>query len=215
MFWSILATMFVITLVGWFGLPGLLVLLGVKFARKKRLEGKRVAEQRLLQAAPGELVPVSARISCPKNEREQLKSLERRLVTAHENCLAALDTKFPSELARARVAPVLEEAYAQIRSEIESIYAFCNRNDLTGTLEKARTSTTAQDIYMNAYQRDLAKVDVAISKTEECLAAYERTIATLEVSSVESDIGSDFDASIEMLRDLRDELPLYNLEDRI
>ena len=55
----------------------------------------------------------------------------------------------------------------------------------------------------------------AIQKTEECLSAYERTVATLEVSSSEMDIGSDFDESIMMLRDLRNELPRYNLEDKI
>ena len=47
------------------------------------------------------------------------------------------------------------------------------------------------------------------------MAAYERTVATLEVSSVESDISSDFDASIQMLKDLREELPQYSLEDQI
>ena len=68
---------------------------------------------------------------------------------------------------------------------------------------------------MQAYQRDLAKVQDAILKTEECLTAYERTVATLEVSSVGTDIGSDYDIAIEMLDDLREELPRYNLEDRV
>ena len=103
----------------------------------------------------------------------------------------------------------------QIRDEIESIYAFCERNDLVGTLKKANSSTTAKDIYLQAYQRDLAKVQDAILKTEECLTAYERTVATLEVSSVGTDIGSDYDIAIEMLDDLREELPRYNLEDRV
>ena len=138
-----------------------------------------------------------------------------RLSTAHAQCREALDTRLSSELARARIEPPLEDAYAQIREEIASIYAFCARNDLTGTLKKANTTMTAKDIYLNAYERDLAKVQEAIGKTEECLAAYERTVATLEVSSVEADLSSDFDASIEMLRDLREELPLYRLEDQI
>ncbi|MBR1828452.1 MAG: hypothetical protein IJ781_02935 [Atopobiaceae bacterium] len=141
--------------------------------------------------------------------------MEHRLITAHEQCVEALNTRLSSELARARIAPPMEEAYEQISNEIESIYAFCERNDLVGTLKKASTSEAAKDIYLEAYQRDLAKVQEAIQKTEECLSAYERTVATLEVSSSEMDIGSDFDESIMMLRDLRNELPRYNLEDKI
>ena len=148
-------------------------------------------------------------------ERDALIKMERRLVAAHTSCTEALDNRLTSELARARVEPPLEEAFEQIRDEIESIYAFCERNDLVGTLKKANSSTTAKDIYLQAYQRDLAKVQDAIQKTEECLTAYERTVATLEVSSVESDIGSDYDIAIEMLDDLREELPRYNLEDRV
>ncbi|MBQ9005092.1 MAG: hypothetical protein IJ092_01840 [Atopobiaceae bacterium] len=141
--------------------------------------------------------------------------MEHRLITAHEQCVEALNTRLSSELARARIAPPMEEAYEQISNEIESIYDFCERNDLVGTLKKASTSEAAKDIYLEAYQRDLAKVQEAIQKTEECLSAYERTVATLEVSSSEMDIGSDFDESIMMLRDLRNELPRYNLEDKI
>ena len=151
----------------------------------------------------------------PVREKETLRKMERRLVTAQQQCQQALDTRLTSELARARVAPPLDEAYEQISSEIESIYAFCARNDLVGTYKKAKSSTSAQDIYLGAYERDLAKVQAAIEKTEECLSAYERTVATLEVSSVETDINSDFDAAIEMLVELQDELPRYSLEDSI
>lgn len=205
-----------VVLLGWAVLPAALMVLGIRFARKRLMgdsDGTRSERPRLPQG--GQIVPASARTGCPVKEKEALRKLEKRLVVAYNRYRIALDTKITSELARARVAPLLEEAYAQIKGEIESIYAFCARTDLVGMLKKAESTTTAKDIYLEAYQRDLAKVQAAIAKTEECLAAFERTVATLEVSSVEADISSDFDASIEMLRDLRDELPLYNLEDRI
>lgn len=216
MFWALLAVL-IAGVASWVILPPALMFFGVRFAKKHLLgEGSgEVATNHRLPGRTGELVPASARTGCPTKERDALRKLEKRLVVAHQQCERALDTKLSSDLARARVAPPLEEAYAQIAEEIESIYAFCARNDLVGTLKKASVSTTAKDIYLEAYARDLAKVQEAIDKTEECLAAYERTVATLEVSSVESDISSDFDASIEMLRDLRDELPRYSLEDRI
>lgn len=217
MFWFILLLMMSYVIVGWVCIPIALVFFGARFVRRRLLgqgDAPR-AQRRLGNPHSGELVPAGARAGCPPKEKETLRKLERRLVTAHEQCLAALDTRLTSELARARVAPPLEEAYAQIKEEIESIYAFCARNDLTGTLKKANSTMTAKDIYLDAYQRDLGKVHAAIAKTEECLAAYERTVATLEVSSVEADIASDFDASIAMLEDLRNELPRYNLEDRL
>ena len=209
----LLATM-LFGLVGWAALPAVLVFFGVRLARKHLL-GDGGASQRRLGSSAGELAPSSARKGVPAEERETLRRMEKRLQTARRQCMAAVDAKISSELARSRVVPPLEDAYAQIRAEIDAIYAFCTRNDLVGTLKKANSSETARDIYLEAYERDLSKVQAAIDKTEECLAAYERTVATLEVSSVEADIGSDFDASIEMLRDLRDELPLYSLEDRV
>lgn len=191
----------------WVGLP---LALGFFVFRRVR---KR------LQAANGgrspALLPASTRKGCPAKEKETLRKMERRLIAAHQQCMEALDTRLTSELARARIAPPMEEAYQQINGEIESIYAFCERNDLVGTLKKANASEAAKDIYFEAYQRDLAKVQEAIQKTEEVLSAYERTVATLEVSSSEMDIGSDFDDSIRMLRDLRNELPRYNLEDKV
>lgn len=197
----------------WIAIPVVLIVFGVRLVKRHLLPAAR--GQEVLPGPAGEVVSAYARRSCPQKERETLRKLERRLAIAHERSVAAIETKLPSELARARVAPALEDAYTQIKNEIASIYAFCERTDLAGTLKKANTSTTAKDIYLEAYERDLAKVQVAIEKTEECLAAYERTIATLEVSSVEADIDSDFDAAIETLRDLRDELPRYNLEDRV
>ena len=214
MFWMVLFTVMAALVVGWVALPAAAVFFGVKLVRKHML-GEGSSGQRRLPPRSGELVPANARIGCPINEKEHLRKLERRVLAARVQSLNALDTKITSELARARIAPPLEEAYLQIKEEIESIYAFCARNDLVGTLKKANTSTSAKDIYLEAYQRDIEKVHAAIDKTEECLAAYERTVATLEVSSVEADISSDFDSSIEMLRSLREELPLYNLEDRI
>lgn len=214
MFWSMLVGILVFGVVGWVVLPAVLVAFGVKMA-KRHLLGEGDGGRPRLGPGSGELVPAGARRGIPVREKETLRKLEKRLASAHTRCLDALDTKLTSELARARVEPPLEEAYDQIRAEIESIYAFCARNDLVGTLKKANTTTTASDIYLDAYERDLAKVQAAIGKTEECLAAYERTVATLEVSSVEADLSSDFDASIEMLRDLRDELPRYSLEDRV
>lgn len=178
----------------------------------------RFARKRLAGAQGGRFakaLPAGTRKGCPAKEREALRKMEQRLITAHQQCLEALDTRLSSELARARIAPPLEEAYEQISYEIESIYAFCERNDLVGTLKKASGSSTAKDIYLEAYQRDLGKVQAAIQKTEEVLSAYERTVATLEVSSSEAEISSDFDYSIEMLKNLRDELPRYNLEDKV
>lgn len=207
MSWLLVVITIATVLVGWVGLPAALAFLTFRFVRRR------------LQAANGgrspALLPASARKGCPAREKEALRSMERRLVTTHQQCLDALDTRLSSELARARIAPPLEEAYEQISYEIESIYAFCERNDLVGTLKKANGSSTAKDIYLEAYQRDLAKVQAAIQKTEEVLSAYERTVATLEVSSSEAEIGSDFDYSIEMLKNLRDELPRYNLEDKV
>ena len=191
----------------WIVLPATLIALGARFIKR------RVLGPAATRSTP--LLPGASRDGCPAAERDALIKMERRLATAHSNCLAALDNRLESELARARVAPALDEAFEQIRDEIESIYAFCERNDLVGTLKKANSSTTAKDIYLQAYQRDLAKVQDAILKTEECLTAYERTVATLEVSSVGTDIGSDYDIAIEMLDDLREELPRYNLEDRV
>lgn len=217
MYWWILLATVLFGVGAWAVLPAILVALGVRFARRRMLGDGGSSRRPLLGSSSrsGDLVPAGARKGCPAKEKEALRRMERRLVSAHQQCLAAIDTKLPSELARARVTPPLEDAYAQIGQEIASIYAFCDRNDLVGTLRKANSSSSAKDIYLQAYQRDLAKVREAIAKTEECLAAYERTVATLEVSSVEADISSDFDASIEMLRDLRDELPRYNLEDRV
>lgn len=217
MYWWILLVTVLFGVGAWAVLPAILVALGVRFARRRMLGDGGSSRRPLLGSSSrsGDLVPAGARKGCPAKEKEALRRMERRLVSAHQQCLAAIDTKLPSELARARVIPPLEDAYAQIGQEIASIYAFCDRNDLVGTLRKANSSSAAKDIYLQAYQRDLAKVQEAIAKTEECLAAYERTVATLEVSSVEADISSDFDASIEMLRDLRDELPRYNLEDRV
>lgn len=217
MYWWILLVTVLFGVGAWAVLPAILVALGVRFARRRMLGDGGSSRRPLLGSSSrsGDLVPAGARKGCPAKEKEALRRMERRLVSAHQQCLAAIDTKLPSELARARVTPPLEDAYAQIGQEIASIYAFCDRNDLVGTLRKANSSSSAKDIYLQAYQRDLAKVREAIAKTEECLSAYERTVATLEVSSVEADISSDFDASIEMLRDLRDELPRYNLEDRV
>lgn len=217
MYWWILLATVLFGVGAWAVLPAILVALGVRFARRRMLGDGGSSRRPLLGSSSrsGDLVPAGARKGCPAKEKEALRRMERRLVTVHEQCLAAIDAKLPSELARARVTPPLEDAYAQIGQEIASIYAFCDRNDLVGMLRKANSSSAAKDIYLQAYQRDLAKVQEAIAKTEECLAAYERTVATLEVSSVEADISSDFDASIEMLRDLRDELPRYNLEDRV
>lgn len=191
----------------WVVVPFALGFTVFRFARK-RLSGVQGGRF-------GKALPASTRKGCPAKEREALRKMEQRLGTAHQQCVEALNTRLSSELARARIAPPLEEAFEQISGEIESIYAFCERNDLVGTLKKANSSEAAKDIYFQAYQRDLAKVQEAIQKTEECLAAYERTVATLEVSSSEMDISSDFDDSIRMLRDLRDELPRYNLEDKI
>lgn len=207
MFWFSFVVALAAVMVGWVALPAVLAILGVRFVKRRLLGdgGHR---------SPA-LLPPSSRKGCPAKEREVLRQMEKRLVTTHQQCLEAMNVKLTSELARARIAPVLEEAYEQINDEIESIYAFCERNDLVGTLKKANGSPTARDIYLEAYQRDLAKVQTAIEKTEECLSAYERTVATLEVSSTEADIDSDFDVSIGMLRNLRDELPRYNLEDRI
>lgn len=217
MFWLILLALCSYVIVGWVCIPIALVFFGARFVRRRLLGqgGAPGVQRRLGNPRSGELVPSGARTGCPPKEKETLRQLEKRLVAAHDRCLVALNTRLQSELARARVTPPLEEAYTQIKEEIESIYAFCARNDLVGTLKKANTTMTAKDIYLDAYQRDLNKVHAAIAKTEECLAAYERTVATLEVSSVEADIASDFDASIAMLEDLRNELPRYNLEDRL
>lgn len=209
-----LLILFGVALFGWVVLPATLVFFGVRTARRKLL-GPGSGNGKAIEVRSGELVAAVDRTGCPAKEKEQLRKMEKRLVRARMQCLEALDTRLSSELARARIEAPLEEAYDQIRAEIESIYAFCARNDLVGMLKKANATTTAKDIYLGAYQRDLGKVQVAIQKTEECLAAYERTVATLEVSSVDADISSDFDASIAMLEDLRDELPRYNLEDRI
>jgi len=217
MFWEALVIIAIAGVFGWAVLPAIFVALGIRTVRRHLLgdgQGGRFRQPRLGSRSV-ELLPEASRAGCPPKERDTLRKLERRLALAHESCLDALETRVTSELARARIAPPLEDAYAQIRDEIASIYAFCERNDLVGTLKKANSSTTAKDIYLSAYQRDLDKVQAAIDKTEECLTAYERTVATLEVSSVEADISSDFDASIEMLTDLRDELPRYSLEDRI
>ena len=191
----------------WIGLP---IALGIYVYRRLK---RRV--QAALGGGSTALLPASARKGCPSKEKDTLRKMERRLITAHQRCVAALDARFASELARARVEPPLEEAYRQVSSEIESIYAFCERNDLAGMLKKANASGSAQDIYREAYQHNIAKVQEAIQKTEEVLSAYERTVATLEVSSSEMDISSDCDDSIRMLRDLRGELPRYNLEDRV
>ena len=200
--------LFIFTMLfGWAALIGGATFFGVR-AMKRRLLGEG-------SKSSTALLPAAAHKGCPVREKEILRKMERRLVTAQQQCQQALDTRLTSELARARVAPPLDEAYEQISSEIESIYAFCARNDLVGTYKKAKSSTSAQDIYLGAYERDLAKVQAAIEKTEECLSAYERTVATLEVSSVETDINSDFDAAIEMLVELQDELPRYSLEDSI
>lgn len=216
MFWSSLIAFLTTVMFGWVVLPIVLVFLGIRAFRRRQLgAGSGYANAPRLGGRTPAQLGQGSRNGCPAKEKSELRGIEKRLETAHQQCLVALDTKLTSELARARVAPPLEEAYAQISEEVESIYAFCDRNDLTGTLKKANRSTTAKDIYLEAYQRDLAKVQAAIAKTEECLAAYERTVATLEVSSVESDISSDFDASIQMLKDLREELPQYSLEDQI
>ena len=207
MTWAPIVVIMILMMVSWVVLPATLIAFGVRFVRRRFLG------QGTTRKTP--LLPGATRKGCPVQERDALVKMERRLVAAHTSCTEALDDRLTSELARARVEPPLEEAFEQIRDEIESIYAFCERNDLVGTLKKANSSTTAKDIYLQAYQRDLAKVQDAIQKTEECLTAYERTVATLEVSSVESDIGSDYDIAIEMLDDLRDELPRYNLEDRV
>lgn len=204
-------------LVSWIAIPIVLGIFGVRFVRK-RLLGKgddTPARQARIAGMPHVPVAPLRHPGCPHQEAMQLQKMEQRLEEAHGQCLSALDRRLASQLARARVAAPLEDAYAQMRGEIDSIYAFCERNDLSGMLEKARRSPAAQDIYQEAYERDLAKVRAAIDKTEECLRAYERTVATLEVSSIDADISSDFDASIEMLRDLRAELPSYNLEDRV
>lgn len=187
--------------------PAALMALGMWFIRR------RILGSAAMRSTP--LLPDGSRDGCPPAECDALIKMERRLATAHSNCLAALDSRLGSELARARVAPALDEAFGRIRDEIESIYAFCERNDLAGTLKKASSSSTAKDIYLQVYQRGLAKVQDAILKTEKCLAAYERAVATLEVSSVGTDIGSDCDIAIEMLNGLREELPHYNLEDRV
>lgn len=218
MFWSAMLIIITAAVFGWVALPALLVALGVRFARR-RLKGADDASGRngrpQLAGRSQRLLSDGRGAGCPAKERETLRKLEGRLEAAHASCIEAVNTRLSSELARARIAPPLEEAYTQIKDEITSIWAFCARNDLVGTLKKANTSTTAQDIYLNAYERDLEKLHAALDKTEACLAAYERTVATLEVSSVEADLTSDFDDSIEMLKDLRDELPLYNLEDKI
>lgn len=180
-----------------------------------RNEPKRVAGHAAADVAPSLPFMRHVHAGCPMEERSTLRKMERRLEAARESCQTALETRILSDLARARVAPPLEDAYQQIRSEIDAIYAFCERNDLAGMHRKALATVAAQDIYMDAYERQIAKVRVAILKTEECLAAYERTVATLEVSSVEADLNSDFDIAIAMLRDLRDELPRYNLDDQI
>lgn len=207
MSWLLVMLTITVMLGAWVGLPLALGFFVFRTVRK-RLQGANGGRS-------AALLPASSRKGCPAKERDILRKMEHRLITAHEQCVEALNTRLSSELARARIAPPMEEAYEQISNEIESIYAFCERNDLVGTLKKASTSEAAKDIYLEAYQRDLAKVQEAIQKTEECLSAYERTVATLEVSSSEMDIGSDFDESIMMLRDLRNELPRYNLEDKI
>lgn len=215
MFWSAMLIIFVAAMFGWVALPTLLVALGIRFVRRRLKGADDDGRHPQLSGRTPKMLSDGKGAGCPPKEREALRKLEGRLNVAHENCQQALNTRLTSELARARIAPPLEEAYAQIRDEIASIWAFCDRNDLVGTLRKAQSSTTAQDIYQSAYERDLQKVHAAIDKTEACLTAYERTVATLEVSSVNADISSDFDTSIEMLKDLRDELPLYNLEDKI
>lgn len=217
-FLAIIIVVLVLTGVGWVVVFGGLAFLGVRFVKRKLL-GSGLDDPRDERAIPGGHVappfPKRTYRGCTMEVKSSLKRLEKRLDMAHQQCLQALDTRLASELARARVAPPLEDAYAQMKGEVDAICAFCERNDLVGTLEKARRTSSAQDIYMDAYRRDLAKVQAALEKTEECLAAYERTVATLEVSTSDADLSSEFDASIEMLRDLREELPRYNLDDRV
>ena len=131
-------------------LPVALMALGMWFVKRRVLGPATTCSTPLLLDA--------SRDGCPAAERDALIKMERRLVTAHSNCLVALDSRLGSELARARVAPAFDEAFGRIRDEIGSIYAFCERNDLVGTLKKADSSTTAKDIYLKAHQRDLAKV---------------------------------------------------------
>lgn len=203
----------------WAAVPVVLAFFGVRYVRRRFLgssDGERDGTTRI-KVGPRPGIPIAPlhHPGCPHQEAMELQKMERRLEEAHGQCAAALDRRMASELARARVEPPLEDAYYQISNEIKAIYAFCERNDLSGTLTKAKGPSSARDIYQEAYERDLAKVRDAIARTEECLRAYERTVATLEVSSVQADIGSDLDASIEMLRELRAELPSYSLEDRV
>lgn len=156
-------------------------------------------------------LPPAGGEGCPPYERRAIGSLVRRLDAARGLCVKAMDERIPSAVARSRIEPPLEEAYAQMLDEIQDIIEFCDRNDLTGMRRKAASSAATRDIYMQAYRQDIAKVHEAIDKVDACLIAYERTAATLDAATIDTDIGSDFDAALIELGELREELPMYSL----